>query len=80
MTPLNKPVFRMGVYPQRIARGKRLVVSLEPGDLVGVRIAKSRKTYYLPLSAVYSMAVKIDLAATKAAKKAEREQRKKDKR
>lgn len=72
MTPLTKPVYRMGIHLTRIAHNKRLVISLEPGDLVGVRVAKSRKTYYLPASAVFSMAVKAELIATRKAKAEER--------
>lgn len=72
MTPLTKPVYRMGVHLHRIAQNRRLVLSLEPGDLVGVRVAKSRKTYYLPVAAVFSIAVKAELLATRKAKAEER--------
>lgn len=54
MTNLNKPVRRRGCVPYR---GRRIVVSMEPGDLLGFRLERTRRTEYLPISACYERAV-----------------------
>lgn len=49
-------------------RGRRLVVSLEPGDLLGLRHERTRRTEYLPLAILYDYAVKARVVAEKRAK------------
>ena len=66
MTPLNKPVYRKSTAS---SGGRRLVVSLEPGALVGVRLAGCRRTEYMPVLAVYTWAVKARVLAERAAKR-----------
>lgn len=66
MTPLTKPVYRRTVVPHR---GKRLVVGFETGDLVSLRLERTRKTEYVPLGAVYDMAVKMRVAREQAERK-----------
>ena len=63
MTDLQKPVTRRCSTTRD--GGKRIVVSLLPGDLIAVRRERERKTYYYPIGAVYSLAVKAHIAASK---------------
>lgn len=76
-TPLTKTITRRGLIPHR---GRRMVVTLVPGDLIGVRPERTRTTFYLPIMAAYSVAVKMHVAAQKAVKQALREERKKARR
>lgn len=73
MTPLSKPVTRMGSVP---CYGRPLVVTIYPGDIIGVRQARTRTEYTVPLSWVYSMAVKAEVARKKAEKSAAKKARK----
>lgn len=73
MTPLLKPVTRMGSVP---CYGRPLVVTIYPGDIIGVRQARTRTEYSVPLSWVYSMAVKAEVARKKAEKAAAKKARK----
>lgn len=43
--------------------GRRLVVALEPGDVMAIRPERTRKWYRLPLSVVYAQAVRADVLA-----------------
>lgn len=58
MTDLLKAVKRV-TRGERYSRGKhrRLVVSLEPGDVIGVRLQGTRQTYRLSIEAVYERAI-----------------------
>jgi hypothetical protein len=56
MTPFAKTVRRITEKP--VSRGRRIVVSLEPGDIVGVREERTRKKYNLTAAAIWSLAVK----------------------
>lgn len=69
MTPLNKAVNRMGCVPYR---GRRLVVTLYPGDVVALRQERTRKEYSVPMSWIYEMAVKHEVRQAKAEKAAAR--------
>lgn len=64
MTPLSKPVRRRTLLPHR--RGKRVVVSLLPGDLLSFRDERSRREWYLPIGHAYDVAVKAFVAAQRA--------------
>ena len=55
MTDLSKRVARRTIS---LHRGRRLIVTLEPGDMVGVRLERCRQVEYMPVSAIYDMAVK----------------------
>ena len=57
MTPFNKTVRRITENP--VSRGRRIIVSLEPGDIVGVREERARQKDNVPVSALWAMAVKI---------------------
>lgn len=58
MTDLIKPIKRV-TRSERFSRGKhrRLIVSLEPGDVIGVRLQGTRQTYRLSIEAVYERAI-----------------------
>jgi hypothetical protein len=66
MTPLTKPVTRKA-GPHR---GRLLIVTLYPGDVIGVRHERTRKEYQVPLSWVYDTGVKMAVNAAKAEKAA----------
>ena len=66
MTDLNKRVKRRSIHPHR---GRRIVISLELGDLIGLREERTRKTYYFPIAAAFDFAVKMHVAALRAAKR-----------
>jgi hypothetical protein len=71
-TPLTKPVFRRTVIPHR---GRRLVVDFESGDLVSLRPERTRRAEYVPLAAVYDLAVKMRVARERAERDAKRKQK-----
>jgi hypothetical protein len=76
-TPLRKPVTRETVRAYDCARGRRLVVTLEPGDVVTIREKGRRKGFSLSLEGVYYVAVEADVKARKReAKRAKIEARK----
>lgn len=65
MTDLKKPVRRRTVG---LHRGRRIMVSLEPGDVLGLRQERCRQTEYLSLPALYDYAVKSRVLSERAAK------------
>ena len=69
MTDLRKPVRRRTIG---LHRGRRIMVSLEPGDMLALRMERCRQTEYVPLAAIYDYAVKARVLA-------ERNQRRKTK-
>jgi hypothetical protein len=66
-TRLNKQVARKCISAGE--RGRLFVVAVCPGDLVGVRLERTRRTEYMSIDAIYHFAVKSRVAAEKAAKK-----------
>lgn len=66
MTDLHKPVRRRTIG---IHRGRRIMVSLEPGDLLGLRQERCRQTEYVSIAAMYDFAVKARVAFERAQKK-----------
>lgn len=77
MTLLHKPVRRSTattVHDQ--GKHRRLVVTLYPGDVIGLRPEKTRREEFTSLAAVYSLAVKQRVARQRA----ERAQRRRGKR
>ena len=64
-TELKKPVSRRTTSPHR---GRRVVVTIAPGDVIGFREERTRKTYWITLGACFDMAVKIEVARIKAEK------------
>ena len=69
MTDLKRAVRRrtMGLH-----RGHRIMVSLEPGDVLGLRQERCWQTEYLSLPALYDYAVKSRVLAERQAKRKER--------
>lgn len=55
-TPLQKKVVRRAEIPHR---GRRLVVTLYPGDLIGLRHERCRAEEVLSLAGVYDFAVRM---------------------
>ena len=74
-TPLQRPVSRRAAFTRDA--GRLLVVTLEPGDMVSIRLAGTRTSYTTTLGAVYSMAVKAEVARKKAERAKERAAKKK---
>ena len=69
MTKLNKEVKRT---VEGLLRGKNLVVTLYPHAVLGLRQAKTRREYTIPLMTCYRLAIQAHLASVKAEKKARR--------
>lgn len=74
MTDLTKRIKRRTVAP---IRGRRIVVSLHPGDVIGFREERTRKEYLLSISGAYTYAVRLEVQRAKdekaAARKAKRQ-------
>lgn len=66
MTPLTKSVKRKAIGRHR---GRGFAVILEPGDIIGFRVERSRTVFYTTLAACFDMAVRQHVAAEKAAKR-----------
>ena len=66
MTDLRKPVRRRTIGTHR---GRRIMVSLEPGDLLGLRQERCHRTEYVSLAACYDMAVRMRVLTDRAAKR-----------
>ena len=69
-TPLKKTVARLSAHPG--PNRKQYVVTLEPGDVIGFRDARTRRTYWTSLAHCYAMAVRQTVAREKADKAAAR--------
>lgn len=76
MTPISRPVRRMSLCPHR---GRLLVVTLGPGDIITLRPKKRRVGEVVSLGWLYDQAVirrvMSEKAAKAAARKAKREGR-----
>lgn len=74
MTEVTRTV-RRKTSASRYSRGKmrNVIVIIEPpGDRIGFRLAKERKTFYLPVGDLYCFAVRAFTQAERDRKKAER--------
>ena len=67
-TELRRTVTRRCAEPHD-HRGKRLVVSLEPGDVIGFREERSRKKHVAPLARVYRQVLVWHVEAARAERK-----------
>ncbi len=67
-TELRKPVVRRCAAAHD-HRHKRLVVALEPGDVISFREERSRKRFSAPLSRVFRQVVIWNVEAERALKK-----------
>ena len=72
MTPLKKSVKRRTIAPHR---GRRLVVTLMPGDVIGLRPERTRREEFYSLAALYDLAVKTRVLSERAAKAARKGRR-----
>ena len=66
MTDLKKAVRRRTIGTHR---GRRIMVSLEPGDLLALRMERCRQTEYVPLAVIYDYAIKARVLSERAAKR-----------
>jgi hypothetical protein len=74
MTPLTKRVRRRALNPYR---GRRIVVSLLPGDVLSFREERTRKEFLLSIQGAYVYAVQLEVARRLAEKRAKRKAGKK---
>ena len=58
MTDLRKPVKRRTVAPHR---GRRIVVSLLPGDVLSFREERTRREYLLTIAGGFEYAVRLEV-------------------
>lgn len=65
-TPLTKDVKRISTGRHF---GRRFVVTIASGDVIGFRSERTRKTYWTTLAACFDMSVKQHVDAERAAKK-----------
>lgn len=75
MTDLEKPVRRRGRFPFAHYR-KRIVVSLEPGDILAMRLERTRTTYRAEMAAVFRQLAEWHASAERRRKREERRGRK----
>ena len=61
---------RRTVHPHR---GRRIVVTLHPGDVLGFREERTRKEFLLSVGGAYDYAVLLEVARRRAEKKAKRQ-------
>lgn len=66
MTPLSKRITRRTIGQHR---GRRVIVTLEPGDVIGFRAERTRRTFYTSLAACFDLALRQQVAADRAARK-----------
>lgn len=74
MTDLNKPIRRRARTPFSYYR-KRIVVSLEPGDLIAMRLERTRTTFRAAIGDVFRQIIQWHAAAECRRKKEERKLR-----
>ena len=58
MTPLTKRVRRRTLTPHR---GRRIVVALMPGDVLGFREERTRREYLLSIAGAFEYAVRLEV-------------------
>jgi len=71
MTTCKARVARMTVQPY--IQGRRLVVAIDPGDLISIREERTQRWYSMPISAVYIHMVKKGVEYDRAQKQKERQ-------
>lgn len=72
-TPLKKPVRRRTETTRR-DKGKfrRYVVTLYPGDTIGIRLEKCRQEEFISINTVYELAVRMRVEAKRAERRKSR--------
>lgn len=71
MTELHKAVRRRSVLPYD-HHGRRVVVMLEPGDVVAMKYERTRKWFRAPINRVFQQLIVWNVAAERAERKAKR--------
>jgi hypothetical protein len=66
MTDLRRRVKRRTIGSHR---GRRIVVSLHPGDVIGFREERTRREYLLSIEGAYVYAVKLEVLKRMAEKR-----------
>ena len=74
MTELRKPIHRRTAEPFAHYR-KRIVVTLEPGDVLTMRLERTRTRYQAPLADVFRLLAQWHAAAAARRKREERKVR-----
>ena len=69
MTDLTKRIKRRTIG---LHRGRRIVVSLHPGDVLSFREERTRKEFLLSIEGAYTYAVKLEVLRRRAEKAAKR--------
>jgi hypothetical protein len=69
VTPLTKRVKRRTIAPHR---GRRIVVSMLPGDVLSFREERTRREYVLSIAGAYTYAVMLEVERRKRDKAAKR--------
>lgn len=72
MTPLSKRLSRRTIGTHR---GRRMIVILAPGDVIGFRAERTRKVFWTTVAACADMAMRQQVLADRAAKKLKRKTR-----
>lgn len=81
MTDLDKPIKRIThVQTREAGHWRNIVVVLQPNGTIGFRAKGCKSIYYMPIDKLYSMAAKAHAVSVIAAKKKEREARRKARR
>lgn len=71
MTDLRKPVSRRTVEPYD-HHGRRVVVTLEPGDVLALRWERTRRTFRAPITKIMRAVIDWNVTAERAARRAAR--------
>ena len=69
MTDLTKRLARRTIGKHR---GRQIVVSLHPGDVLGFREERTRKEFLISIEGAYTYAVKLEVLRRRAEKAAKR--------
>jgi len=72
VTPLNRELSRRTIGTHR---GRRMIVILAPGDVIGFRAERTRKVFWTTVAACADMAMRQQVLADRAAKKLKRKTR-----
>lgn len=71
MTDIEKPVHRRTQSPYD-HQGRRVVVSILPGDVIGFRWERTRKTFVCSVNTLMRYTIRLHVEAERAEKKARR--------
>ena len=72
MTDLTKPISRRTRETFRSTKGRRIVITLYPGDVIGLREERTRTTFLLPVEKVFQYAARVHAENVVKERKAKR--------